>query len=140
MILCPILETSRAQEKSEEVFCKQHEIVVLGRNITIEKDNIDKNVTNALEQLKAAKSSIMDFAKKSVTTLLDIDIPSDNFEVIGECFLILKSNRDTSWKTVREAMLEEAYFQSLVNIDCDLITLEQTSQCKSHLKVSSFES
>lgn len=124
------------QEKADEALRKQNEILAQGRNIAIEKEKIEKTMMDALKPLKAAKSTISEFNKDAIVDLLEMDMPPEDVQVVGECFLIIKSIRDISWKSVRNVMVDEAFVQSLVNINCDLITLKQVNQCKSHLKVS----
>lgn len=131
-------DINHVQEKSDEALGKQNEIVAQGRNIAIEKEKIEKTITDALKPLKLAKMAIIDFNKDAIVDLLKMEMPPEDVEVVGECFLIIKSIRDISWKTVRITMLEENFLQSLLNINCDLITLKQLSQCKGHLKVSRF--
>lgn len=93
-------------------------------------------IIEALKPLKAAKLALIEFKKDTIADMLEMETPPEDVEVVGECFLILKGIRDVSWKSVRIAMLEEDYFKCLSDINCDLISLKQLSQCKGHLKVS----
>lgn len=94
-------------------------------------------IIEALQPLKAAKLALIEFKKDTIADILEMETsPPEDVEVVGECFLILKGIRDVSWKSVRTAMLDEDYFKCLSDINCDLISLKQLSQCKGHLKVS----
>lgn len=126
------------QEKADEALRKQSEIVAKSKNIAIEKEKIEMTIIEALESLKAAKLALIEFKRDTIADILEMESPPEDVEVVAECFFILKGIRDISWKNVRSAMLEEDYFGSLSEINCDLISLKQLSQCKSHLKVSRY--
>lgn len=131
------LDISIVQEKSDEALRKQSEIVAKSKNIAIEKEKIEMTIIEALQPLKAAKLALIEFKKDTIADILEMETsPPEDVEVVGECFLILKGIRDVSWKSVRTAMLDEDYFKCLSDINCDLISLKQLSQCKGHLKVS----
>lgn len=93
----------------------------------------------ALQPLKAAKLALIEFKRDTIADVLEMESPPEDVEVVAECFFILKGNRDVSWKSVRIAMLDDDCFQSLSDINCDLISLKQLSQCKGHLKVSEIQ-
>lgn len=124
------------QEKADEALRKQSEIVAKGKNIAIEKEKMEMITIEALESLKAAKLLLIEFKRDTIDDILEMETPPEDAEVVAECFFILKGSRDVSWKNVRAAMLDADYFKSLSEINCDLISLKQLSQCKSHLKVS----
>lgn len=107
-----------------------------GKNIAIEKEKIEMTLIEALQPLKAAKLTLIEFKRDTIADVLEMESPPEDVEVVAESFFILKGNRDVSWKNVRTAMLDDDCFQSLSDINCDLITLKQLSQCKGHLKVS----
>lgn len=131
------LDISVVQEKSDEALRKQSEIVAKSKNIAIEKEKIEMTIIEASQPLKAAKLALIEFKKDTIADILEMETPPpEDVEVVGECFLILKGIRDVSWKSVRTAMLDEDYFKCLSDINCDLISLKQLSQCKGHLKVS----
>lgn len=131
-----ILATSMVQVKTEEAFNKQSKIVETGKMIANEKEATEEALTNALQPLKAAKLALIDFDKSEIVALIETEAPPDSIEIVGECFVILKGIRDVSWKSVRTVMAEECFFKSLMEMNCDVITLKQLSQCKNHLKVS----
>lgn len=110
-----------------------------GKNIAIEKEKMEMITIEALQSLKAAKLSLIEFKRDTIDDILEMETPPEDAEVVAECFFILKGSRDVSWKNVRTAMLDEDYFKNLSDINCDLISLKQLSQCKSHLKVSHSE-
>lgn len=93
-------------------------------------------IIEALQPLKAAKLALIEFKRDTIADMLETETPPEDIEVVAECFLILRGIRDISWKNVRVFMLEEDYFKSFSDINCDVISLKQLSQCKSHLKVS----
>lgn len=93
-------------------------------------------IIEALQPLKAAKLAFIEFKRDTIADILEMESPPEDVEVVAECFLILKGIRDISWKNVRSAMAEDDYIGSLSEINCDLISLKQLSQCKGHLKVS----
>lgn len=90
----------------------------------------------AFQSLATAKSSLIEFNRDTIVDILELETPPDDVEVIAECFFMLKGGRDISWKNIRAAMLDEDYIKNLSDINCDIISLKQLSQCKSHLKVS----
>lgn len=94
------------------------------------------NTVEAFQPLSAAKLALIEFKRDSIVEVLEMETPPENVEVVAECFFILRGVRDVSWKTVRSAMLDADYIKNLSDINCDLITLKQLSQCKGHLKVS----
>lgn len=108
----------------------------MGKNIAIEKENIEEILTDASKPLKEAKLMLIELNREAIVDLLKIEPPPEYVEVIGECFSLLKGIRDVSWKNVRNVMLEEDFFESLFEINCDLIMMKQVSLCKSNLKVS----
>lgn len=91
---------------------------------------------DASQPLKAAKLALIEFKRDTIADLLEMESPPEDVEVVAESFFVLKGVRDVSWKNVRTAMLDDDYFKSLSDINCDLISLKQLSQCKGHLKVS----
>lgn len=107
-----------------------------GKSIAIEKEKIEMTIIEALQPLRAAKLALIEFKKDTIADILEMESPPEDVEVVAECFLILRGVRDVSWKTVRQAMNDDDYFKSLSDINCDLISLKQLSQCKGHLKVS----
>lgn len=138
-IIFSSVDINVVQEKADEALRKQSEIVAKGKNIAIEKEKMEMITIEALQTLKAAKLSLIEFKRDIIDDILEMETPPTGAEVIAECFFILKGSRDVSWKNVRAAMLEEDYFKHLSDINCDLISLKQLSQCKSHLKVSQNE-
>lgn len=124
------------QEKADEALRKQSEIVAKGKNIAIEKEKMEIITIEALQSLQTAKLSLIEFQRDTIADILELETPPDDAEAIAECFLILRGSRDISWKNVRAAMLDDDYFKNLSDINCDLISLKQLSQCKIHLKVS----
>lgn len=124
------------QEKADEALRKQSEIVAKGKNIAIEKEKIEMTTIEASQPLKAAKLALIEFKRDTIADILEMESSPEDVEVVAECFFILKGVRDVSWKNVRTAMLDDDYFKSLSDINCDLISLKLLSQCKGHLKVS----
>lgn len=122
--------------KSIEVITKQNEIVNKGKVIAIEKEAAEEMITTALQRLQAAKSRLIDLNESELNEMLEIETPPETIEIIGECFIILKGIRDVSWKTVRSIMAEESFLDSLMEMNCDVITSKQLFQCKNHIKVS----
>lgn len=133
---CYALDINIVQEKADEALRKQTEIVAKSKNIAIEKEKIEMTIIEALQPLKAAKLALIEFKRDTIVDILEMESPPEDVEVVAECFFILRGIRDISWKNVRGIMLEEDYFRSLSEINCDLISLKQLSQCKGHLKVS----
>lgn len=134
--MCRCVDINIVQEKADEALRKQSEIVAKSKNIAIEKEKIEMTIIEALQPLKAAKLALIEFKRDTIADILEMESPPEDVEVVAECFLILRGIRDVSWKNVRSAMAEDDYFGSLSEINCDLISLKQLSQCKGHLKVS----
>lgn len=130
------IDINVVQEKADEALRKQSEIVAKGKNIANEKEKMEMITIEALQFLKAAKLSLIEFERDRIADILEMDTPPEDAEVVAECFFILKGSRDISWKNIRTAMLDEDYFKNFSDINCDSISLKQLSQCKSHLKVS----
>lgn len=135
-----IPDINAIQEKSDEALRKQSEIVAMGKNIAIEKERIEEILTEASRPLNEAKQVVIELNRDAVTDLLKMETPPEYVEVFGECFSYLKGIRDTSWKNVRNIVLEETFFENLLEINCDLIMMKQASLCKSNLKVSNLSS
>lgn len=93
-------------------------------------------IIEAQQPLRAAKLALIEFRRDTIVDILEMELPPEDVEVVAESFLILRGIRDVSWKNARSAMLDDDYFECLSDINCDLISLKQLSQCKSHLKVS----
>lgn len=125
--------------KSIDVTTKQNQIVNMGKLIAIEKETIEDTITMALQPLNAAKLRLINLDRSELTDMLETDTPPEPIEIVGECFVILKGIRDVTWKTARSIMADENFFKSLMEMNCDVITLKQLSQCKNHIKVSDGE-
>lgn len=130
--------TDKAQSKKEQSYEKSVEVEQKSKQITIEKAEAEEALASALPVLEQARIALEDLDKSDITEIRSFATPPEAVQIVCECVVILKGIKDVSWKSAKTMMSESGFLKSLQELNVDGITQKQTTQVRSHMKVTDY--
>ncbi|XP_069565682.1 dynein axonemal heavy chain 10 [Brachyistius frenatus] len=126
--------TSVAEEKRTLAEDKAKEIEEQNKVIAVEKKEAESSLTEALPALEAARTALQDLDKSDVTEIRSFAKPPKQVQVVCECILVLRGNKEINWQSAKGMMSEANFLRSLMEMDCDSISNNQVRTVKGFLK------
>ncbi|XP_076006843.1 dynein axonemal heavy chain 10 [Genypterus blacodes] len=126
--------TTLAEEKKNLAENKAKEIEEQNKVIAVEKKDAEDSLAEALPALEAAHIALQDLEKSDVTEIRSFAKPPRQVQVVCECILVLRGNKEISWQSAKGMMSEANFLRSLTEMDCDAITSDQIRTVRGFLK------
>uniref|UniRef100_A0A8C4N1H9 Dynein heavy chain 10, axonemal n=1 Tax=Eptatretus burgeri TaxID=7764 RepID=A0A8C4N1H9_EPTBU len=126
--------TITANQKKELALEKSQEIKEQNAVIAHEKKEAEEALTEALPALEAARIALRDLEKSDVTEIRSFAKPPKQVQVVCKCILVMRGYKDINWKSAKGMMSEANFLRSLMDMDCDAITINQTKTVRGFLK------
>lgn len=126
--------TTVAEEKKVLAEDKAKEIEEQNKVIAVEKKEAESSLAEALPALEAARNALQDLEKSDVTEIRSFAKPPKQVQVVCECILVLRGNKEISWQSAKGMMSEANFLRSLMEMDCDAITNNQVRTVRGYLK------
>lgn len=114
---------------------KSTEVEQNRKQITVEQEEAEESLKQALPDLENARTALDTLQKKEITEVRSFANPPEPVQIICECVAILKGFKDISWKTAKGMLADTSFLKSLQEMNCDLITVKQVTSCRAHMKV-----
>lgn len=121
--------------KKKEATEKSLEVEQNRKVITVEQEEAEDSLRQALPDLENARLALDTLQKKDITEVRSFANPPEPVQIICECVAILKGFKDISWKMAKGMLAEANFLKSLQEMNCDLITVKQVTSCRAHMKV-----
>jgi dynein heavy chain, axonemal len=115
---------------------KSTEVEQNRKQITVEQEEAEESLRQALPDLENARAALDSLQKKDITEIRSFMNPPESVQIICECVAILKGFKDISWKTAKQMLADTSFLKSLQEMNCDLITVKQITSCRAHMKVN----
>lgn len=132
------LATDIANKKKEEASTKQIEVEQQSKVVTVEKAEAEEALNAALPALEAARLALEDLDRNDITEIRSFATPPEAVQIVCECVAIIRGHKEISWKTAKGMMSENGFLRSLMEMNCDIITQKQVTNCRNHMKVYRF--
>ncbi|CRL07346.1 CLUMA_CG020322, isoform A [Clunio marinus] len=126
--------TEKVMKKKKEATEKSTEVELNRKQITVEQEEAEEALRQALPDLENARTALDTLQKKDITEIRSFANPPEPVQIICECVAILKGLKDISWKTAKGMLAETNFLKSLQEMNCDLITVKQVTSCRAHMK------
>ncbi|KAM9858629.1 dynein axonemal heavy chain 10 [Aulostomus maculatus] len=126
--------TTVAEEKKALAEDKAKEIEEQNKVIAVEKKEAESSLAEALPALEAARKALQDLEKSDVTEIRSFAKPPKQVQVVCECILVLRGNKEISWQSAKGMMSEANFLRSLMEMDCDSMNNNQIKTVKGFLK------
>lgn len=127
--------TEKGMKKKKEAMEKSTEVEQNRKQITVEQEEAEESLRQAMPDLENARLALDTLSKKDITEIRSFANPPEAVQIICECVAILKGYKDISWKTAKGMLAETNFLKSLQELNCDLITVKQVTSCRAHMKV-----
>ncbi|TUV82046.1 Dynein heavy chain 10, axonemal [Bagarius yarrelli] len=111
-----------AEEKAQEI-AEQNKV------ISVEKLDAESSLAEALPALEAARVALQDLDKSDIFRKA-----TQAGAMVCECILVMRGYKEISWKTAKGMMSEANFLRSLMEMDCDAISLGQVKTVRGFLK------
>lgn len=132
-----LIASKKANEKKETVVEKTIESQEASKIITIEKEEAQEILSQALPALIFAREALSNLNKNDITEIRSFATPPEPVQVVTECVAILLGYKEVNWKVAKQMMSDPRFLITLKTLDVDAITPKQQSQTKAKLKVHS---
>ncbi|MGH0158836.1 UNVERIFIED_CONTAM: hypothetical protein FKN15_061612 [Acipenser sinensis] len=126
--------TAVAEEKKKLAEDKALEIEEQNKVIAVEKKDAESSLAEALPVLEAARLALQDLDKSDVTEIRSFAKPPKQVQVVCECILVMRGHKEISWKSAKGMMSEANFLRSLMEMDCDAISVNQVKTVRGFLK------
>ncbi|XP_067295015.1 dynein axonemal heavy chain 10 isoform X2 [Pseudorasbora parva] len=126
--------TAVAEEKKALAEEKAKEIEVQNKIIVVEKRDAESSLAEALPALEAARIALQDLEKNDVVEIRSFSKPPKQVQVVCECILVIRGQKEISWKAAKGMMSEGNFLRSLMEMDCDLISAGQVKTVRAYLR------
>ncbi|XP_058850532.1 dynein axonemal heavy chain 10 [Acipenser ruthenus] len=126
--------TAVAEEKKKLAEDKALEIEEQNKVIAVEKKDAESSLAEALPALEAARLALQDLDKSDVTEIRSFAKPPKQVQVVCECILVMRGHKEISWKSAKGMMSEANFLRSLMEMDCDAISVNQVKTVRGFLK------
>jgi dynein heavy chain len=123
-------------KKKKETMEKSIEVEQNRKQITVEQEEAEEALRQAMPDLDNARDALNTLQKKDIVEVRSFANPPEPVQIICECVAILKGLKDISWKTAKTMLAEGNFLKSLQEMNCDLITVKQVTSCRAHMKVN----
>lgn len=127
--------TEKVMKKKKEAMEKSTEVEQNRKQITVEQEEAEEALRQAMPELENARLALDTLSKKDITEVRSFANPPEPVQIICECVAILKGFKDISWKTAKGMLADTNFLKSLQEMNCDLITVKQVTSCRAHMKV-----
>ncbi|UYV84115.1 DNAH10 [Cordylochernes scorpioides] len=127
--------TKAAKEKKQIALIKEREMEEKNSIITHEKADAEQILKEAIPAVESARQALRQLEKSDITEIRSFATPPKVVQIVCECVVILKGNKEVSWRTAKLLMSDSNFLKSLLDMDVESITIHQTRQIKSALKV-----
>ena len=119
------LGTTEASEKKELAIVKSKDIEEQTKVINKEKGEAEVALMEALPALEAAKLALEDLNRNDITEIRAFKNPPRAVETILNCIVVMKGNKDVSWRTAQALMTDPRFLEMLKEMDVDILTNKQ---------------
>uniref|UniRef100_A0AAY5K1P1 AAA+ ATPase domain-containing protein n=1 Tax=Esox lucius TaxID=8010 RepID=A0AAY5K1P1_ESOLU len=126
--------TAVAEEKKKLAEDKAKEIEEQNKVIAVEKSDAESSLAEALPALEAARIALQGLDKSDVTEIRSFAKPPKQVQVVCECILVMRGQKEISWKSAKGMMSEANFLRSLMEMDCDAINTSQVKTVRGFLK------
>ncbi|XP_043925694.1 dynein axonemal heavy chain 10 [Protopterus annectens] len=126
--------TAVAEEKKKLAQEKAAEIEEQNKIIAVEKQDAERALAEALPALEAARIALQDLDKSDVTEIRAFAKPPKQVQTVCECILVMRGYKEINWKAAKGMMSEANFLRSLMEMDCDAITVNQVKIIRGFLK------
>jgi dynein heavy chain len=100
-------------KKKKEAMEKSTEVEQNRKQITVEQEEAEESLRQAMPDLENAREALETLAKKDITEVRSFANPPEPVQIICECVAILKGHKDISWKTAKGMLAETNFLKSL---------------------------
>lgn len=107
------LATEKVMKKKKEAMEKSTEVEQNRKQITVEQEEAEESLLQALPDLESAREALDTLSKKDITEVRSFANPPEPVQIICECVAILKGIKDISWKTAKGMLAEGGFLKSL---------------------------
>ncbi|XP_035641685.1 dynein axonemal heavy chain 10 [Oncorhynchus keta] len=126
--------TTVAEEKKKLAEDKAKEIEEQNKVIAVEKRDAESSLAEALPALEAARIALQSLDKSDVTEIRSFAKPPKQVQVVCECILVMRGQKEISWKSAKSMMSEGNFLRALMEMDCDAINPSQVKTVRGFLK------
>ncbi|XP_055373636.1 dynein axonemal heavy chain 10 [Condylostylus longicornis] len=128
--------TQSANTKKEEASIQSKDVENKGKIIAVEKKEAEEALAEGLPALEAAREALADLDKSDITEIRSFATPPEPVQIVCECVAILKGYKEINWKTAKSMMAESNFLRSLLEMNAEILTSKQISECRKHMKLS----
>uniref|UniRef100_A0A8C4TE89 Dynein axonemal heavy chain 10 n=1 Tax=Erpetoichthys calabaricus TaxID=27687 RepID=A0A8C4TE89_ERPCA len=128
------VSTAIAKEKEKLAVEKAAEIEEQNKVIAVEREDAESSLAEAIPALEGARVALQDLDKSDVTEIRSFAKPPKQVQVVCECVLVMRGYKDISWKSAKGMMSEANFLRTLMEMDCDAISINQVKTVKGFLK------
>lgn len=129
------IASKKANKKKESVVEKSIENQEASKLISIEKEEAEEILNQALPALIDAREALSNLNKNDITEIRSFATPPEPVQVVTECVAILLGYKEVNWKVAKQMMADPRFLTTLKGLDVDAITPKQQVQVRAKLKV-----
>lgn len=129
------LASKNATTKKEVVLEKSIESQEARKIITVEKQEAEEILNQALPALLEAKEALSNLNKTDITEIRSFASPPEPVQVVTECIAILLGYKEVNWKVAKQMMSDPKFLSSLKGLNVNAITSKQQLHVRAKLKV-----
>lgn len=130
------LASKNANIKKEIALEKSVESQEAHKIITVEKQEAEETLNQALPALSNARDALSNLNKNDITEIRSFATPPEPVQVVTECIAILMGYKEVNWKVSKQMMSDPRFLHSLKGLNVNAITSKQQYQVRAKLKVS----
>jgi dynein heavy chain len=108
-----VTATEKVMKKKKEATEKSTEVELNRKQITIEQEEAEESLRQALPDLENAREALDTLSKKDITEVRSFANPPEPVQIICECVAILKGLKDISWKTAKGMLADVNFLKGL---------------------------
>lgn len=129
------LASKNANLKKEVVLEKSIESQEARKIITVEKQEAEEILNQALPALLEARDALSNLNKTDITEIRSFTTPPEPVQVVTECIAILLGYKEVNWKVAKQMMSDPKFLSSLKGLNINAITSKQQLHVRAKLKV-----
>ncbi|KAL0979348.1 hypothetical protein UPYG_G00183960 [Umbra pygmaea] len=126
--------TTVAEQKKKLAQDKAKEIEEQNKVIDVEKSEAQSSLAEAQPAVEASRAALQRLDKSDVTEIRSFAKPPKQVQVVCECILVMRGQKDISWKSAKAMMSEANFLRSLMDMNPDAIHSSQVKTVKGFLK------
>ena len=130
--------TEEVTTKQEHAEKKETELSVQSEQIAIDKAEAEAALKEAIPALEAAADALNNLKKEDITEIKSFSQPHILVQQVCECVLILRKEKEVSWKGAKAMMADTNFLKDLVNFDKDGLTAKEISKVQTYMKDPQF--